>query len=162
MKARGTEFMSTLLDVSDKIHCTCAGWITDEYTWDFVNRSRVEYLGLLSQEKANEYLSQYATYIVGIYPTNNLNNIYASPNKIYDAIHTRTPIIINKEVQMSKFVIDHDIGLVVNENDLPRQLVENLFEKKDSFLFDSDLIRENSWDNYEETLLELHGQGNRR
>ena len=44
----------------------------------------------------------------------NLNNIYASPNKIYDAIQAGAAIIINPEARVSRFVREHNLGVVLD------------------------------------------------
>lgn len=43
-----------------------------------------------------------------------MNNIYASPNKIYDAIQAGAAIIINPEVRVSRFVREHGLGVVLD------------------------------------------------
>ena len=48
------------------------------------------------------------------YEPSNQNNINASPNKIYDAIQTNTPIIINNEVKVAAFVKRKNIGVILD------------------------------------------------
>ena len=61
-----------------------------------------------------------ADYILSVYAPLNENNINASPNKIYDAIQTETPVIINAEVKISDWVRTKRIGFI-----LPKYEVNN-------------------------------------
>ena len=55
-------------------------------------------------------------YLICIYPCNNLNNIYASPNKIWEASILGVPLIINSEVKVSQIVKNENLGIVINYN----------------------------------------------
>lgn len=154
MKNRGSEFIFKLIK-NKKVELLMAGWIGDEYTEKLMKMSNVKYLGVLKQHEINNILASLGDYLVAIYPTNNLNNIYASPNKIYDAIHTKTPIIINNGTKVSEFVKKNNTGIVFNNFDLidADEYVEFLIASKNSFNFEQKMIQKFSWENYENILL---------
>lgn len=155
-KERGGKIVADLLAANENIQCTCAGWIADSYVNWLITQPRVDYIGVISQDEANKYLSTNADYIVCVYPTNNLNNIYASPNKIYDSIHTHTPVIINEEILVSQFVKEKNLGVIIPANYSATELSRELLQKKNSFSFSQKLQNEYCWENYERTLQLLH------
>jgi hypothetical protein len=158
LKGRGSEFAKQLIENNNFIKIIAAGWIGDQYSEDFVRAKGVEYQGIIEQHAANEILALRGDFLLAIYPANNLNNIYASPNKIYDAIHTKTPVIINKEIKVSQFVEKIKIGILVDsfESINFKKLGETLKEIRGTFTFDRNLIQEFSWEAHEETLISLH------
>ncbi len=158
VRDRGSEFALNLLKHNNNIKVICAGWVQDDFTKDLLEHPNVEYLGVRKQYEINDYLSIHGDYLLAIYPTSNINNINASPNKIYDSIQTRTPIIMNEGIRVSRFVKDNGIGHVVGldaEIDYAR-LGAKLRETRTSYRFEDKLLEENCWDNYEESLLKLY------
>jgi hypothetical protein len=155
---RGARFVRDLLECSPRFICYAAGWCADEYSESLMKHDRVNYLGVLKQNEANKFVARNADYVVCIYPVNNYNNIYASPNKIYDSFQNRTPLIINRQVLVSKFVEDNNIGIVVESDDS----IENICLKLEAgiknmeFSFPCSKAKENSWDVYERKLLDMH------
>ena len=118
----------------------------------------VEYLGIMTQEELSKITSEQADYILCMYDPIDFNNINASPNKIFDSIQLETPLIVNKEVLVSKFVKETRIGILVDsfyshDNDM---LLEELWSKKNKFIFDSSLKDKYSWENIEKKLIDLH------
>lgn len=150
-KARGSEFIKKILDKSQDIEVISAGWISDEYTEKLITleSSRISFLGTLSQQNVNEILFTKVDYLVCIYPITNINNIYASPNKIYDAIQTKTQVIINADVKVSKFVEEKGLGVVVNDSIMDYDLIlEQLRESRYQL---AELKTEDYlWENYEQ------------
>lgn len=157
-RLRGSEFVNKLLTFNSNIRVIAAGWISDTYTKTLMDHPNVSYLGVLKQEEINNILSTSGDYLLAIYPHNNLNNIYASPNKIYDSIHTRTPIIINNEIKVSEFVKKYNIGYVLMPYDELDYSVlgKTLFNNKDNYKFSDELISDFCWENYEVKLLRLY------
>lgn len=154
---RGSSFIAELLAIDNNVEILAAGWIADGYTKDIFERyrERIKWRGVLTQREVNHWLCESADYLLCVYPTNNLNNIYASPNKIYDAIHCRTPVIINASVKVSEFVRENQIGHVYEEDSLnERLLLKELYEKKGEFMFSTELAKKNCWENYEDKFLE--------
>lgn len=113
VKDRGVEFMYNLLKYSE-IDIICGGWCYDEFSKKFINHSKVTYVGILEQKEIFKMLKHKIDYLVAIYPDNNLNNIYASPNKIWEASILDIPLIINSETKISNYVKKENLGLVIS------------------------------------------------
>ena len=135
------------------------GWFADEASKSLREHPRAEYLGVIPQEEALKIAASQADYILCLYePRNNLNAINASPNKIFDGIQTKTPIVINREVSVASLVDDLNIGVVLPSyycEDFSA-LAKELFQKKDSFLFPARIQEEYTWERVEERLLKAH------
>ena len=156
---RGTMTARHLLAADPNMEVIMAGWLADEPSRALTQHSRVEWLGVLPQAEATTIAARRADYILCVYAPINDNNINASPNKIYDAIQTRTPVIINAEVKVSGFVRDKKVGYV-----LPRyeaedyaQVADALFRQRDTYTFDEKLRQYCTWENIEDTLCRVHG-----
>ena len=156
--ARGTVFLQKLTEKYPDVNVIMAGWMADKNTKSFSQSNFVDYKGILTQKEAMIIAARESNYIMCCYEPSNLNNINASPNKIYDAIQTKTPVIINKEVIVSDFVKKKKIGLVLSsfyEYDIDK-VYEKLIECKDKFTFNNSDLIEYSWENIESKLLKAH------
>ena len=156
-KDRGTNFLENLMAHDDQLKVIAAGWINDDYTKSFIENPRVNYLGIRRQSDVNTILAKEGDYLLSIYPLKNTNNIYASPNKIYDAIQTKTPVIINKEIIVSSLVEKLNIGYVIENFQCIDYgiLINELKDKKKTYSFDDELIHEYTWEKYESKILNL-------
>lgn len=158
-KNRGSYTLKGLLDTGENIKIISAGWFADNYTKTLfdLHKNSVHYHGVLHQKEALN-LSKNANYILCVYNPMNLNNINASPNKVYDAIQVQRPLITNSEVNISKFVSDNNLGIIIPEYNVRdyHQLFNELIEKKNTFKFDLNLRREYCWENKEMVLLNTH------
>ena len=155
---RGSKFLQELIDLSpDKYHVVSGGWVYDEYSSEFLSSDNVTHVGLLKQSEIIQILNKYCDFLLCIYPTNNLNNINASPNKIYDAIHAQTPCIINRDVLVSSLVHDLDIGCVIPSNidteSAHKQITSYIEEIRKPVDWDV-LARNYCWNNHELSYLE--------
>jgi hypothetical protein len=157
---RGTEIVEGLLKTKCPVKIYMAGWFSDEYTKLLLDKypDNIEFLGVIPQSCSLEIAQKRADYILCVYAPVNQNNINASPNKVYDAIQTSTPLIINAETKISDWVRDKGIGFI-----LPRykvkdftDLYHSLIKAKEAFGFDKDLKAEYTWENIEGTLLKAH------
>lgn len=155
---RGAKFVKDLLDYSPKFLCFAAGWCADEYSKSLMTHERVEYLGVLKQSDANIFVAKNVDYVICIYPINNYNNIYASPNKIYDAFQNKTPLVINRKVLVSKFVEENLIGIIVECDESIQDIALKLEAgvANNEFSFPCSKAKENSWDVHERRLLDMH------
>lgn len=152
---RGVEFCIKLLDGGDFFRIVAGGWVGDSVAAEFINDPRINYIGIHSQEHVNGYIAENVDFVVMIYPPTNLNNIYASPNKLYDAIQCGVPVIVNSEIRVSRFVRDNSLGLVIDKmpNDLTdvdmlrRQLIK--YSSKIKSVDWLILAREFCWESYE-------------
>lgn len=155
---RGSKFVKELLDFSPRFSCYAAGWCSDGYSKDLMLHDRVEYLGVMKQKEANRFIARNVDYVICIYPVNNFNNVYASPNKIYDSFQNKTPLIINREVLVSKFVEDNSIGIVVENDESIESIAQKLEDSinNNQFNFSCSNAKDYSWDVYELNLLDMH------
>ncbi|MDR5658761.1 glycosyltransferase [Serpentinicella sp. ANB-PHB4] len=69
--------------------------------------------GVYDIKKLPLYYSE-ADIIYAVYPKKNIQHMNSYPVKFYEAIITATPIIVSKGSILEKFVIDEDIGFVVD------------------------------------------------
>jgi hypothetical protein len=158
-KSRGSELISGLLNLNKGLRIFSAGWIGDNYTKILFEKydKVINYSGVLNQYEALK-LSQKVDYIICVYEPNSINNINASPNKIYDAIQIQTPVIINSEVKISKFVDKINLGYIIkdyykiNYENLYNDLVKNRL----SYQIDNDLRKKYCWEAIDHNLLSSH------
>ena len=158
--SRGTNLLNHLLNTSDMIRVLSAGWIYDEMTRELIfGNSRVEYFGVLDQKTVNRHVFEKADFILCLYEPNNRNNIYASPNKIYDAIQLETPVIINSEIKASSFVTKHNLGLCIDSYYTThyQEVVNQLLGFNFKEAFNREDKREFCWESIEGKLLSIHG-----
>lgn len=82
-----------------------------------VNKHKIRYLGWLPYEKVIQYTVG-ADVLFGFYNPAVLNNRYASPNKLFEAMMCGKPIIVNDNSSMANIVKKEDCGLVVPYGDV--------------------------------------------
>jgi hypothetical protein len=156
---RGTEIIEGLINTGNPIKIIMAGWFSDNYTRDLPHKySQIDFRGVVPQKTAMKWAEEEADYILCVYSPINTNNIYASPNKIYDAIHTNTPVLINKEVKVSELVTELGIGLVINSYQVLdySELYSQLKYAKGIFSWSFELAKEFSWNKIEFVLIKSH------
>ncbi|MGY0219467.1 hypothetical protein ACWJJH_19110 [Endozoicomonadaceae bacterium StTr2] len=147
--SRGGKIIEQLLESIDNLEIICAGWIHGDLS-TLTKHPRVSYLGVLSQADVHKILCSQADMLFSYYEPSNINNIYASPNKIYDALHANIPILINSHAYVSKIVLENSWGIVYDdENDLFKKILKFDF-KSFNVNFDS---FEYSWASQEKKLL---------
>jgi len=156
---RGTSLLQALLAVSDDVRVVMAGWIQpgDEPTRALADHPHVEWLGVIPQQQIIGQATR-CDFILCHYEPKNVNNIYASPNKIYDAIQAGTAVIINPEVRISRFVRDQGLGVVLDAfmpKDMPA-LVQSLRDFKSAYQPDPTLRERYLWEAVEGRLLAAH------
>jgi hypothetical protein len=155
---RGTDLIEKLLAVSDQIHVIMAGWFSDSYTKKLTKHPQVDFRGVLLQADALQIAAVEADYILCAYAPINENTINASPNKIYDSIQVRTPVIINEDIIVPDVVIKYQTGVIIPKYDVtdPEKLVNELIARKGTFKFDDQLIENFTWEKIEQVLIEAH------
>src|SRR6266536_5709333 len=157
---RGTEIVEGLLKTKSRVKIYMAGWFSDEYTKRLVDKypENIEFLGIIPQRSALEIAQKKADYILCVYAPVNQNNINASPNKVYDAIQTSTPLIINAETKISDWVKDKGIGFILPHYEVKDfiDLYNNLNKAKEVFRFNGNLKTEYAWEKVEDILLKAH------
>lgn len=157
-RCRGTDLVQGLLGLAHGLEVTMAGWLYDDHARALRRHPRVKFLGTVTQQRSME-LSAEADYIFCLYEPNNRNNILASPNKVYDAIQAETPVIINRETRVSRFVKRHGLGVVLDsfyERDFEKVYAQ-LEEFRLRFRVPPEFKARYTWEAVEGKLLEAHG-----
>jgi hypothetical protein len=154
---RGTELMQKLVDTYEDIELWMAGWFADDATERLAQNKKVKYWGVLPQIETMRIAAQ-ADYILCLYAPIHDNNINASPNKIYDAIQVKTPVIINQEIMVSGFVKEHNLGIVIPEFDCKNLMAfhDELVSKKGQFNFSESIKEKFCWEKIEYKLINCH------
>jgi hypothetical protein len=158
---RGTAFIARLLAAAADVRVVMAGWIRDEPTQALSAHPRVEWLGVLPQQQIISHATR-CDFILCHYEPVSVNNIYASPNKIYDAIQADAGVIINPEARISRFVREHNLGVVLDAfepSDL-KAVAQSLREFKARYRPDPALRDRFLWESVEPLLLAAHGARN--
>ena len=80
----------------------------------------------------------------------------ASPNKLYEYIHAKVPVICSRTIENEKVLEDFNIGVMVNNNtdDIVKQI--NNLVNRDVTFFKNECRRASSiftWENQEEMLI---------
>lgn len=157
---RGTEVVEAFVTDAFPVRVIAAGWFGDSYTETMFEKyaTMIDYRGVVDQSTALRWAENEADYILCVYAPTNQNQINASPNKVYDAIQVKTPLIVNQEILISEFVHKHRLGYV-----LPSyrgwnvaQILSELQRSHDSFTFPKALRNAYSWEAYESELLRAH------
>ena len=153
---RGSQFLLQLLSCNIGCKVIAAGWVYDAFTEHLMsNRDDIEYFGILNQESSNRLLNEKCMYNFLYYGDSNLNDIYASPNKLYDSILTGVPVIVNRHTKISDFVREHGIGYIIDKD---CDLIEMCQELKSNHLkYKQNLLSMNKrsfiWETEEELLI---------
>ena len=156
---RGGEFVQRLLDADDELRVIMAGWLHDNGVRRLATHDRVDYRGIIPQGDVLRISATEADYIVCIYPPTNENNINASPNKIWDAVQTGTPVIVNEEVKVSTLVRDLRCGIVVPSTQDSLGVLGQLHNQRGQMRLDYSTRTRFSWEQQEGRMLNLHHTG---
>jgi glycosyltransferase involved in cell wall biosynthesis len=99
------------------IELWCAGQATSPWVREvFLKSPLTRYFGLLSQSQVLA-LTEACDAVFCFYEPLTLNDVNASPNKLYDSMMVGRPVIINAETQVARFVATYDVGYVVDYYD---------------------------------------------
>lgn len=155
---RGSETIKGLLSSGVPMKILMAGWLADDYSRELITHPHVEWHGTLPQDEALTLAATTADYLMCVYAPIHDNNINASPNKIYDAIQTRTPVIINGEVKVSAFVSQYRLGHVLPAYAVIdyTALASELMARRGTYHFPQDLIEMYTWEKVENRLIIAH------
>jgi len=154
---RGIPFLANLLKADPRLQVHAAGWLYDQEGEELMRHPRVKYHGVIHQTAAAQIAKQ-SDYILCLYEPNILNNIYASPNKIYDGIQTGIPVIINKEILVSTFVRDEKLGIVLDSYNPPNvvPILEELKAQRNQFTHIAQMKGIYTWEKVESVLISAH------
>jgi glycosyltransferase involved in cell wall biosynthesis len=154
---RGIPFIVNLLKTDPELQVHAAGWLYDQEGEELTRHPQVKYHGVIHQTAAAQIAKQ-CDYILCLYEPNIVNNIYASPNKIYDGIQAGVPVIINREVLVSAFVRDEKLGVVIdsyNPAHIATVLVE-LKAQRNHFTHIAKMQGMYTWEKIESVLISAH------
>ncbi len=109
------EAVEGLSDVSIRI----AGYgLHEDYLLKEFNKSnRIVFLGKIPYEKIIKETLE-CDLVYALYNPLIINNKYASPNKLFEAMMCKKPIIVSKYTNMAKIVEDEKCGLLVDYNNI--------------------------------------------
>lgn len=73
-----------------------------------------------------------ADILYALYPNNTIQNRTSYPVKLFEAIITKTPLIVSKGTVLEEFILNHDIGFVVDGDNIEeiRELVSYINNHK--------------------------------
>lgn len=112
-RQRNLETIINVIENNDIVNLVIAGDGVDrEYIIEKARTlSNVEYLGMLPYKKAleEEYKSDI---MLAIYDPKIPNNMYASPNKLFEAMMLGKPILMNQEIKCAEIVKKYNCGLL--------------------------------------------------
>jgi hypothetical protein len=154
---RGFSFFLNLIKQDPQLQVHIAGWLYDQAAKELCKHPQVTYHGIVHQSAAAQIAKQ-CDYILCLYEPNIVNNIYASPNKIYDGILAGVPVIINQEVLVSAFVRAERLGYVL-ESYSPTEvtnILEELKAQRDQYGHISKLHGKYTWEVVEPVLINAH------
>jgi hypothetical protein len=154
---RGLPFLLNLIKQDSQLQVHVAGWLYDNAGRDLCKHPQVTYHGVVHQSAAAQIAKQ-CDYILCLYEPNITNNIYASPNKIYDGIQAGVPVIINQEVLVSAFVRAQRLGYVL-ESYSPTEvtnILEDLKAQRGQYAHIAKLQGKYTWEAVEPVLIKAH------
>lgn len=106
------------LTQSMKFNLLIAGFGTkeiEEFCKSCSNQGNVKFFGRVDMKTGLE-MSMAADLIYAMYCKTNKNNVYAAPNKFYEALFLGKPIITTKGIILEKKVVSNNIGYVIEED----------------------------------------------
>ena len=116
---------------------------------------RLHLLPYVSAEDLPTYLSTADIAVIPLLPTG--NHEVAMPNKLFEAVQARLPILTSQRKALSEYVVDKQIGQVFKDDD-PKDLAEvasqilmNIEQYKSKF--SDNYLQECSWDTQSELLV---------
>jgi hypothetical protein len=154
---RGIPFILNLLKQDSRLVVHLAGWLYDKAGNELCKHPQVTYHGVVHQSAAAQIAKQ-CDYILCLYEPNITNNIYASPNKIYDGIQAGVPVIINQEVLVSAFVRTERLGYVLESYSPPVvvNILEELKAQRGQYAHITKLQGKYTWEAVEPVLINAH------
>ncbi len=156
---RGVKQIVEAIDGLDYVQIVSAGWLYDDFARiEFANHQKVSFQGIVTASKSLE-LAAGCDAIFAFYEPTSINNLQASPNKIYDAMGVGRPVIINEEALVSQWVVDNKVGLRCSYYDVEalKEIITSLEKRRNSLSeyvekTRSAFVRNYTWDSLEPKL----------
>ena len=130
-----------------------------------IDHSRLHFLPYVAPERLSHYLSTSDLTIIGLLPISSEkfgNHHIAMPNKLFESIQAKVPIVTSDMPALSSFVLENKVGTVYEAGssrdlaDKITDLLENPINKED--VFTNDLLHKCSWEHQVEKLFGLYEQ----
>jgi len=107
---RGLTVLKQAVQRIEGVRVVAAGWYTNTLTEQILTRSpEIEWHGQVTPEESLR-LAAACDAVFAYYEPSNFNNIYASPNKVFDAMSVGRPVIVNSETVISSWVLENQLG----------------------------------------------------
>jgi len=122
---RGLPYMVETFSEMKKVNFILGGIGADEKLQKIINKNskKITWLGKVQYHDVLKYTAK-ADCLIALYDPKVPNHVYASPNKMFEALAFGKPIITNKGTHFGNQVKKYNIGLLVNYGD-----IKNLKEK---------------------------------
>ncbi len=119
-------------------------------------QDKVYFLGKISSKELPSY-TRCADLGVCLLSNNSLSYYYSLPNRIFDFMHARVPILASNFPEIANIINHYKIGECIEKYD-PKSIAATISRMLNS-CFDKSIfdiaIKENSWQNEEKTLLKI-------
>ena len=116
-EGRGIRQILEVADRVENLEIVSAGWLYDDYANNvFAKHPKVSFRGIVTARRSLELAAQ-CDAVLAYYAPTSVNNLYASPNKIYDAMSVGRPVIINSEIRVAQWVLDNEVGWACRYDD---------------------------------------------
>ncbi len=118
-KSRGLEYMIEAVKELDNVKLIIAGAGVDSGIIKKAAQqtNKIYYIGYISYEKIIKYTMK-ADVLFAFYDPSVPNNKRASPNKLFEAMMCKKPLIVSNDSSMAKIVNDENCGLVIPYGDV--------------------------------------------
>jgi hypothetical protein len=131
-ESRGLRQLIQAVEPLDGVEILSAGWPHDKYSSDvFLKHTKVSFRGILTAKESLALAAQCDAVFCYYAPTS-INNLFASPNKVYDAMNVGRPVLINREVHLASWVVAQALGWACAYADVPalREHLRRLNERR--------------------------------
>jgi len=116
-RRRGLGQLIDALSLADEATVVSAGWAFDDFAKNtFLKHPRVDYRGIVTATEALRLAAE-CDAVFCFYDPVSVNNRFASPNKVYDALAVGRPVVINAEVGLAAWVEREKLGWSVPYSD---------------------------------------------
>jgi glycosyltransferase involved in cell wall biosynthesis len=131
---KGLRLLLEAIERLPDVRIVSAGWPYDEYASDvFIRHPRVEFHGIVTARRALQ-LAASCDAVFSYYAPVHEYRINASPNKVYDAMAVGRPVLINREVRLSEWVVATGVGETCAYHDIEclRERIASLAQRRRS------------------------------
>ena len=116
-ETRGLDVAIAAVEKVEGARLIAAGWCDDATAEKLSSHPNVHWVGHISPQDALKLAAQ-CDAVFAYYKPDKINNIYASPNKVYDAMSVGRPVIINSETKISSWVVSNGLGFAAPYDDV--------------------------------------------